>query len=115
MANIDVGHMEQWFNRKLLQERELALAESISELKITNLQSQVASLTSAVAETAQGESDKMLRLRNLDKALTTQLNTSGSFEDKRANKSKREDELRSWLETLFNQTNYKPRFSVYII
>ena len=52
MGNVDVGHMEQWFNNKLLQESSLALAESISELKIINLQSQVASLTSAVAETA---------------------------------------------------------------
>ena len=77
--------------------------------------SQIASLTSAVAETAQGECDKMLRLRNLDKALQTQLNTTGSFEDKRANKSKREDELHTWLVSLFNKSQYKPRFSVYII
>ena len=33
MGNIEVGHMEQWFNNKLLQESSLALAESISELK----------------------------------------------------------------------------------
>ena len=57
----------------------------------------------------------MLRLRNLDKALKTQLNTTGSFEDKRANKSKREDELKAWLVDLFNKTHYQPRFSLYII
>jgi hypothetical protein len=55
MGNVNVGHMEQWFNNKLLQKSNLALSESIRELKITNLSSQVASLTSAVVETAQGE------------------------------------------------------------
>ena len=100
MGNIDVGHMEQWVNNKMGSEKDLALAESVSELKITHLQSQVASLTSAVAETAQGECDKMLRLRNLDKALKTQLISTGSFEDKRANKNIREGELKIWLEAL---------------
>ena len=72
-------------------------------------------LTSAVAETAQGECDKMLRLRNLDKALKTQLISTGSFEDKRANKNSREGELKIWLEALFNRASYQPRFSLYIV
>ena len=103
MGNVtDVGHMEQWVNNKIIQEKSLALAEAISEIKITNLQTQVASLTSAVAETAQGECDKMLRLRNLDKVLTIKTNNNGSFEDKKANKTSRETELKNWLEALFS-------------
>jgi hypothetical protein len=50
--------MEQWFNNKLLEERDVSLAESIIVLKIANLQSQVASLTSAVADTSQGSAIK---------------------------------------------------------
>ena len=116
MGNVtDVGHMEQWVNNKIIQEKSLALAEAISEIKITNLQTQVASLTSAVAETAQGECDKMLRLRNLDKVLTIKTNNNGSFEDNRANKNSRETELKNWLEALFSRNNHKPKFSLYII
>ena len=57
----------------------------------------------------------MPRLINLDRALKTQLNTTGSLEDKRANKSKREDELKTWLVELFSKTGYQPIFSLYII
>ena len=116
MGNVtDVGHMEQWVNTKMIQEKNLALVEAINKLKFTNLQTQVASLTSAVAETAQGECDKMLRLRNLDKVLTTKTITTGSFEDKRANKSSREEELRNWLVALFGRCGHQPKFSLYII
>jgi hypothetical protein len=116
MGNVtDVGHMEQWVNNKIINEKNLALTEAISEIKITNLQTQVASLTSAVAETAQGECDKMLRLRNLDKVLTIKTNNNGSFEDKRANKNSRETELKNWLEALFSRSGHKPKFSLYII
>ena len=68
-----------------------------------------------VAETAQGEWDKMLKLRNLDKALTTKILTTGSFEDKRSNKSAREEELKTWLMDLFSRGHHKPKFSFYII
>ena len=116
MGNVtDVGHMEQWVNNKIINEKNLAVTEAISEIKITNLQTQVASLTSAVAETAQGECDKMLRLRNLDKVLATKIITTGRFEDKRANKSSREEELRNWLVALFGRCGHQPKFSLYII
>ena len=102
-SNVSKGVMEDYCNYAVEKDKEHSNDRLTAKFNITQLQSQVAALTSAVAETAQTEHDKKLRLRNLNKAITTQPNQDGTSDQKRENKDKREGELRTWLNKLFPQ------------
>jgi hypothetical protein len=89
---------------------------STTKTEVTNLQAQMASLTSAVAENVQSENDKKLRLRNLGKVITTQPIKGGNYEASRANKETREKELKTWLTDICKEgSGYNPGFSLFLI
>ena len=114
-SNMTKGEIEDYCLYKVEKDRGHANDRLTAKHNITQLQSQVAALTSAVAETAQTEHDKKLRLRKLNKAITTQPNQDGTSDQKRENKDKREGELRTWLNKLFHESNFYPSFSLFII
>ena len=109
------GEMEDYCTFAVANDTTLAADRVTTKANVTNLQSQVSAVTSAVAESAQTEQDKKLRLRNLSKAVPTPLSQGGTAEQKRANKAKREGELRSWLNKLFQDASFKCNYNVFII
>ena len=112
---ITKGEMEDYCTFAVANDKTLAAERVTTKANVTNLQSQVSAVTSAVAESAQTEQDKKLRLRNLSKAVPTPLSQGGTAEQKRANKAKREGELRSWLNKLFQDASFKCNYNVFII
>jgi hypothetical protein len=107
--------MEDYCNYAVGKDREYSNDRLTAKSNVTQLQAQVSALTSAVAETAQTEHDKKLRLRNLNKVITTQPNQDGTSDQKRGNKDKREGELRTWLNKVFRESNFSPSYSLFII
>ena len=79
------GEMQDYCHFAIANDKALAVERVTAKANITNLQSQVSSVTSAVAESAQTEQDKKLRLRNLSKVIPTPVS-----QQKRSNKAKRE-------------------------
>ena len=112
--NISVCKMEDYCNFAVDKDRGNANDRSTTKTCITQLQAQVSALTSAVAETAQTEHDKKLRLRNLSKVIATPPNLDGTSDQKRENKEKREGELRTWLTKIFGDKSFHqlPRVGV---
>ena len=99
----------------IANDRALAIERVTAKANITNLQSQVSAVTSAVAESAQTEQDKKQRLRNLSKVVPTPVSQGGTPEQKRTNKAEREGELRTWLNNLFKGAGFKYNYNVFII
>jgi hypothetical protein len=109
------GEMQDYCHFAIANDKALAIERVTAKANITNLQSQVSAVTSAVAESAQTEQDKKLRLRNLSKVIPTPVSQGGTPEQKRTNKAEREGELRTWLNNLFKAASFKPNYNVFII
>jgi hypothetical protein len=88
-GNINQFEMEDYCTFVVSMDKSLAVDRGTAKSNITNLQSQVAALTSAVAESAQTEHDKKLRLRNLSKAIPTQPSQDGTSEKRGRTRLKR--------------------------
>ena len=82
-GNITQGEMYDYCNFAVSNDKSLAIDRGTAKSNITNLQSQVAALTSAVAESAQTEHDKKLRLPYLRKAIPTPASQEGTSDQKK--------------------------------
>ena len=84
-------------------------------VKVDNLVTQVAALTSAVAEKFQETDDKKLCIRNLNSVITVPPNYSGTQEAKAESRKKREEQFKNWLDKLTSKDNFQPAYSFYLI
>ena len=110
------AHLEDYSNFLLGMDKDNSDAKANTKSQMTNLQAQMASLTNAVAESAQSENDKKIRIRNLGKVITTQPLRGANHEATKANRETRENELKNWIKKICNETgSYKPNFSLYLI
>ena len=109
------GEIYSYCSRMIESEEQATHSLDKTDIKIVNLQTQVASVTSAVAETTYSEDEKKLRIRNLHKVVTTPIVYEGDFAVKRANKETRERELKTWLMQIAQDKNFTPSFSVFLI
>ena len=110
------GEVAEYCNRAVRSEEAKATELATAQVGVTQLQVQVGALTSAVAETAHSESDKKLRLRNLDTVLITPLDTGGDFHKKRASRDAREAEIKNWINGLINaEHHFRPNYSIFIV
>ena len=83
-------------------------------VRVDNLVTQVAALTSAVAEKFQETDNKKLRIRNLDSVITAPPNYSGTQEVKAESRKKREEQFKNWLDKLTSKNNFQPAYSFYL-
>ena len=110
------GEAMEYLARAVKSEEAHATELATAKVGITQLQAQVGAITSAVAETSHNESDKKLKLRNLESVLKTNLVTDGNYEARKTSRESREKEIKTWLNNLIKEEqNFHPNYSIFIV
>ena len=81
------------------------VATELTKESISQLHTQTAALTSAVAETYSKEDEFQFQIRNLEGVVTTKAVVTGDAGPRRANKETRETELKDWIKALATKYN----------